>query len=101
MTFCATAQTRDAATQISFTAKSGVPFELTYGLYIDEANLAIIDLLNTAQLSFVLPEGVTIESEAGYHAESPSGAVPEPASLTLVILGLGGLALRRSRTRSI
>ena len=49
-----------------------VPFELTYRLYIDEANLAIIDLLNTAQLSFVLPEGVTIESEAGYHVESPS-----------------------------
>lgn len=82
-----------------------------------ETSLGIIGLLdldcrggsnckfgNTGQFAFLgaLPNGLTIGSASGVflsQVSPPSGAVPEPASWALLILGFGtvGLAARRRR----
>jgi hypothetical protein len=52
-----------------------------------------VDFGNTAQLQLILPDGVTFSSASGEFLQS----VPEPASLSLVAVGIAALLLRRRR----
>ncbi|MEM9147723.1 MAG: hypothetical protein AAGC57_16180 [Pseudomonadota bacterium] len=53
------------------------------------------DVSNTASLSIITPDGVTFSSENGLL----TAAVPLPASLSLLLVGLGLLAARGGRSR--
>jgi hypothetical protein len=74
-----------------------VPFELDFFLRTDVGENTSFDFLHTARLSFVLPEGVTIESMGGYRSAAVL-AVPEPSTWLLLVAGLatvGRLGARR------
>ncbi len=83
------------------TVAIGTPFALGYSLRADVSQGTTFDLLNTAHLRFVLPDGVTISSIGGFSAgaPAPTAAVPEPATLGLCAFGLLATAWRRSRRK--
>jgi hypothetical protein len=63
-----------------------------------------VDAYNTAQLSLVLPYGVTLDNDTGKQLAwvSNAPAVPEPQTYALLLAGLGmvGVAAHRRRRRS-
>lgn len=75
----------------------GTPFPLVYFLRLDTRNTDQLDFFSTAELTFDLPEGVTVTSVGGF--TSRQTAVAEPSSVLLVSLGLVGLAAARWQRR--
>lgn len=75
----------------------GTPFPLVYFLRLDTRNIDQLDFFSTAELTFDLPEGVTVTSVGGF--TSRQTAVAEPSSVLLVSLGLVGLAAARWQRR--
>jgi hypothetical protein len=77
----------------------GDTFTLGFGVTLF-AVVAQIDMLNTAGISFVLPDGVFLTSALGGEFGVQANAVPLPAALPLFAGGLGVLAfLARRRKR--
>ena len=59
-----------------------------------------IDFSNTGQVGLILPSNVSFTSDSGVFLTSQSSAVPEPATLSLVILPLLGLGFLRWRRKA-
>ena len=57
------------------------------------------DFSNSAHLRFVLPKNVTFTSQSGVGLTGTLGAVPEPSTWAMLIVGFGavGAGMRRSR----
>jgi hypothetical protein len=68
------------------------PFQLSLTLRNDASEASFLDFMHTAELSFVLPEGVTVTSMGGY-----ASPVPELPPAALLLLGLPFLARRDNR----
>lgn len=66
---------------------ANTPFAFGYSLRADVSQGTIFDLTNSAHLSFILPEGVTITSMSGYNPT----IVPLPPAVWLFGSGLIGL----------
>jgi hypothetical protein len=94
----------DLQTSLTFDVTIGVPFRLTYRLAANARNFSDIDMLGTGSLGFVLPQGYTISSLGGYSSlqptPTPNPAVPEPSTLTLMVLG-GAFVVRAVRRRRV
>lgn len=75
-------------------ARLDEPFQLGMSLRTDVSEASFLDMLHTARLSFVLPEGVTVTSMGGYDSTT---LVPEPSSWALLGAGLLTVMLRRRR----
>lgn len=76
-----------------YTAELNTPFSFGYSLRADAQQGTLMDLSNTGNLSFILPEGVSITSMGGY-----SSVVSVPAAVWLFgsgLLGLIGVARRK------
>lgn len=75
----------------------GVPFGISYELVAKAGGVGAVDFSSTAWLSFDLPPGTSVSSEAGYF----QSAVPEPALPAMMGAGLLVLIfLRRRRAGS-
>jgi len=105
----------DTFTDIDFTgvydlvgASATLPFSMSLlvwpggGLSADglTAFATSIDFSNTGQVGLILPSNVTFTSDSGVFLTSQSSAVPEPATLSLVILPLLGMGFVRWRRRA-
>lgn len=55
------------------------------------------DFSNTGTLSLILPTGFTFTSDVNNGVSSPTTSVPEPPTLWLIAVALGGLVLLRHR----
>ncbi len=72
---------------------AGTPFGLVYGLSVGANSnppYATADFLNSASLSFSIPDGAWISSAGGFGAQ-----IPEPSTFLLLGGGMGGLAIWR------
>jgi hypothetical protein len=58
-----------------------------------------VDASNSAYLSFLLPEGYSIQGQDGFLADVPVTTVPEPSSWALLAAGLGLIGLNAGRRR--
>jgi hypothetical protein len=84
----------------SFTGTLDVPFNFL--LLATGANGASLNLFDTAQLSFDLPPGVSVNTDGGFLQSGPA-VVPEPSGLWLLgtgIVGLLGYGWRRKNAGS-
>jgi hypothetical protein len=78
---------------------AGGSFTLGYGITL-HASVGVIDMLNTAHISFILPEGVFLTSAlGGRFGEEAVSEVPLPAALPLFAIGLGLMGLFGWRRR--
>ena len=74
-------------------------FTLSYSLRATVSQGTTFDLMSTAHLSFVLPDGVTISSLGGYSAGGATTPAPVPEPATLALLSSGLLVAARLRPR--
>lgn len=83
----------------AFTVNDGDALSFYHRLQL-QCTDAICDFSNTASVSFVLPDNVTLTSESGVFL-TQTDAIPEPAAWALLIAGFGavGTALRRRRAQ--
>ncbi|WP_375290854.1 PEPxxWA-CTERM sorting domain-containing protein [Qipengyuania sp.] len=98
---------------VSFSLLAGSTFSLAGMLFADDVGTGTVDFFNTARLTGVsVSQGGSLSSGSGslldlgggnygYAAALGTGAVPEPGTWALFILGFGlvGAAMRRRRTR--
>jgi hypothetical protein len=89
-------QAISAATSYSQTVAIGDTFSLAFGLR-SALNKGTIDLLNTAAISFDLPEGVYLTSANG--GTFGVATVPLPGGFWLLATALGSLGWRKFRSR--
>ncbi len=72
---------------------------LQFALYLDCWGSAVsCDFTNGGHLVLDLPDGVTVTSSSGVFATGGVSAVPEPANLALMLVGIvaiGGISARR------
>ena len=83
------------ATSYTHSTSVGDVFDIAYGVN-SALGAGSLDLLNTAVLSFDLPEGVYLTSALG----GTFGVVPEPSTALLLASGLAGLGEARRRRAS-
>ena len=96
---------RIAPTESTFatTADASVYFVVFNGdkMFISDATDAIYDSVtqesSAAFASLTNPSKVSLDATAGYSTAGWYGAVPEPTSGLLMLLGMAGLALKRKR----
>lgn len=82
----------DAFTLVGYRwTNDGETFPLDYSLSVSVKDQGLADFGSTATLTFILPSGGYVLSDAGYDSRS----IPEPASLSL--LTLAGVSLARRR----
>jgi hypothetical protein len=87
---------------ITLAGRTEQPFGLEYTLNADAFSIGTADFFSTFDLSFDLPDGVTVSSSSGFSQTGGPTAIPEPT--TMVLLGSGVVALaihgrRRYRRR--
>lgn len=80
--------------QWTFSESAGDTFNIYYDLSAQVAAGSTIDLYDPGQLSFILPDGYSIESASGFESPVSTSATPEPRSLGLLALVLTVLAGR-------
>jgi hypothetical protein len=77
----------------------GVPFDLAWGMILSAVGGMNMLFDNSADISFLLPEGYSLTSVGGYAQGVPVNGVPEPGSLLLLASGLAGIIWRSRRRR--
>lgn len=83
----------------TFVLDYGVPISLEALLQVSGTFGGFAHFGNTATLEFLVPEGTTIQSGAGAEYLATTVAIPEPATIALLLLGLAALSASRNRTR--
>lgn len=92
-----------ASSTYATTADASVYFVVFNGdkMFISDATDAIYDSVTSESsasfASLTNPSKVSLDATAGYSTAGWYGAVPEPTSGLLMLLGMAGLALRRKR----
>ena len=94
-------ETVDTVLSANLSITSGTPFGLVYGLTLgSNTNLiATADFLDTASVSFGLPDGTWITSDGGFY-QSASAPIPEPTTFFLIGSGLVGIAGLRKKVKT-
>ena len=95
---------------LNFNIAAGSTFTLASWLYADDLDQGTIDFFNTARLtSITASPGASLTSGSGTlqmlpgggfgYPSAPTGAVPEPASWAMMIIGFGVVGAARRRRR--